>query len=128
MNSLEIARESGDLLAKMMDLTSPGQRLFVGPADLRRTNYNDTFLYHLMPQLIPSTYFLEMNPLSANRPGSRLSSDILSADWLILDRRLDEWNEPNESARFGPEAPNLTVQSNFTLVAHEGSYGIYRKK
>jgi hypothetical protein len=112
----------------MTSLASPGQRLFVGPADLRRTNYNATFLYHLLPQLIPATYFLEMNPLSANRPGSRLSADVLSADWLILDHRLDEWNEPNESSRFGPDAPNQVVQSNFELHARQGSYDIYRKK
>jgi hypothetical protein len=128
LGSISVARETGDLLDKMASLASPGQRLFVGPADLRRTNYNDTFLYHLLPQLTPATYFLEMNPLSANRPGSRLGADILSADWLVLDHRLDEWSEPNESSRFGPDAPNQTVQSNFELHARRGSYDIYRRK
>ena len=116
------------MLAAINRLASPGQRVFTGPADLRRTNYNNTFLYHLLPQLTPATYFLEMNPLSANRPGSRLSSDILSADWLILDHRLDEWNEQNESSRFGPETSNQVVRSNFELRAQLGSYEIYRRK
>ena len=97
-------------------------------SDLRRTNYNDTFLYYLLPRLTPATYFLEMNPLSANRPGSRLGADVLSADWLILDHRLDEWNEPNESSRFGPDAPNQVVQSNFELRVQQGFYDIYRRK
>jgi len=128
LGSITAARETGALLDTVTSMSSPGQRLFVGPADLRRTNYNATFLYHLLPQLTPATYFLEMNPLSANRPESRLSADVLSADWLILDHRLDEWNEPNESSRFGPDAPNQVVQSNFELRARQGSYDIYRKK
>jgi hypothetical protein len=128
LSSISASRETGDLLDTMASLASPGQRLFVGPADLRRTNYNATFLYHLLPQLTPATYFLEMNPLSANRPGSRLSADVLSADWLILDHRLDEWNEQNESSRVGPDVPNQVVQSNFELRARQGSYDIYRRK
>jgi hypothetical protein len=128
LGSIAASRETGALLDTVTSLSSPGQRLFVGPADLRRTNYNATFLYHLLPQLTPATYFLEMNPLSANRPESRLSADVLSADWLVLDHRLDEWNEPNESSRFGPDAPNQVVQSNFELRARQGSYDIYRKK
>jgi hypothetical protein len=128
VDSPSTARETGALLDKITSLAAPGQRLFVGPADLRRTNYNDTFLYHLLPHLTPATYFLEMNPLSANREGSRLSADLVTADWLILDRRLDEWNEPNESMRFGPDAPNLVVQSKFELSARLGSYDLYRRK
>lgn len=128
MSSVGAAREIGDVLAKVVKVASPGQRLFVGPADLRRTNYNDTFLYHLLPELTPATYFLEMNPLSANRLGSRLSADILSADWLILDHQLDDWNEPNESSHFGPEAPNQVVETNFKLRARYGAYEVYRRK
>lgn len=127
VNSIAIGQETGELLDNITKLSSAGERLFVGPADLRRTNYNDTFLYYLLPQLVPATYFLEMNPLSANRPRSRLTSDILSADWLILDHRLDDWNEQNESARFGPDDPNQAVKSHFELEARVGPYDIYRK-
>lgn len=128
LGGIEAARETGALLDKITRVATPGERLFVGPADLRRTNYNDTFLYHLLPQLTPATYFLELNSLSANRPGSRLSTDVLSADWLILDHRLDEWNEPNKSMRFGSDEPNVVVQSHFEMVARSGSYDLYRKK
>jgi len=128
VDSFAVARETGATLDTIGRAASAGQRLFVGPADLRRTNYNDTFLYHLLPDLTPATYFLEMNPLSANRPGSRLAADVLSADWLILDHRLDQWNEQNESSRFGPDEPNQVVQSNFELHARRGSYDIYRRK
>lgn len=116
--------------ARMLDqldrLSSPGQRLFVGPADLRRAICNDTFLYHMMPQLRPATYFLEMNPLSANRVGSRLASDVESADWLILNRAWDAIEEPNASMRFGPDAPNLVVQTQFEQCGEFGTYLLYR--
>lgn len=128
VDSMSAAHEAGALLDKVSRLASTGQRLFVGPGDLRRTNYNDTFLYYLLPQLTPATYFLEMNPLSANRPGSRLADDVRSADWVILDRRLDAWNEPNDSKRFGPDDSNEVVQSLFELQGRYGSYDLYRRK
>jgi hypothetical protein len=62
MATVRITRTTGTLLDRIERIAAPGDRLFVGPADLRRTNYNDTFLYHLLPQLRAATYFLEMNP------------------------------------------------------------------
>jgi hypothetical protein len=119
-------------LAKMFDrldaLASPGDRLFVGPADLRRTNRNDTFIYHMMPQLRPSTYFLEMNPRSANRPNSRLAEDVASADWLVLDHVLDAWSEQNESIKCGSDRPMRVVEQQFELCARYGPLDLYRKK
>ena len=44
----------------------PGQRVFVGPLDLRTANYNDTFIYFLLPNLTPGSYYLEMDPGVAN--------------------------------------------------------------
>jgi hypothetical protein len=115
-------------LNKLEKVASPGDRLFVGPADLRRTNYNDTFIYHLMPQLRPSTYFLEMNPQSANRLNSRLAADVANANWLVLTHHWDSWNEPNESVKFGSDAPTRVVQEKFQLCAQYGSYDVYRRR
>jgi hypothetical protein len=112
----------------MVRLSQPDQKLFVGPSDLRRTNYNNTFIYHLLPQLSPATYFLEMNPLSANRPASRLAADIQTADWLLLDRALDNWNEANRSNQFGSDAPNAVVRDHFALEKQSGTYLLYRRK
>src|SRR5262249_37665865 len=77
------------LLTELERVSVPGQRLFVGPGDLRLTNYCDTYIYYLEPQLRPATYFLEMNPGSANAPHSRLASDVANADWVVLNRRWD---------------------------------------
>lgn len=118
----------GRMVADIERLSKPGERLFVGPGDLRRTNYCDTFIYHLLPKLRPASYFLEMNPLSANRPGSRLASDIMSADWLVLNHEWDFTDEPNRSTEYGsPEAANM-VKNHFRFVGPYGTFGVFRRK
>ncbi|MGB8356339.1 MAG: hypothetical protein WCD79_20740 [Chthoniobacteraceae bacterium] len=117
------------LLSVLSRKAKEGERLFVGPADLRRTNYNDSYIYHLMmPQLVPATYFLEMNALSANRPHSRLAADVSSADWVLLIHDWDDWYEPNDSAKYGSDAPNEVVRKQFYLFCKLEKYDLYRKK
>jgi hypothetical protein len=118
----------GQMLDKLDLLSKPGERLFVGPADLRRTNYSDTFIYHLMPKLRPASPFLEMNPFSANAPGSRLSSDLGHADWLVLNRAWDDWPEQNRSRENGPDEPLRVVRDDFILVEEYGSFELFRRK
>ena len=108
--------------------SAPGERLLVGPADLRRTSYCDTFIYFLMPKLRPSGYFLEMNPLSANRPGSRLADDVSSSNWLLLNRALDGWSEENRSLEFQSDVPNQVVREKFELVREFESYLVFHRK
>jgi hypothetical protein len=122
------AKAAAHLLAQVESLSHSGERLFVGPADLRRTNYSDTFLYHMLPKLRPATYFLEMNPGSANRAGSRLAADVRSADWLILNRVWDGWKEPNTSRDYGSTVPNQVVQNEFDLRGEFGAYRLYQRK
>ena len=116
------------MLSQLDALSRPGERLFVGPADLRRTNFNDTFLYHLIPKLTPATYFLEMNPLSANRPGSRLVADLQSADWLVLDRAWDFCDEPNRSIEYASNEPNAVVRKEFDVCQEFGPLVLLRRK
>ncbi|MEX0848409.1 MAG: hypothetical protein WD023_11590, partial [Ilumatobacteraceae bacterium] len=110
---------STELVADLDRLSSPGERLFVGPVDLRRTWYNDAFFYHLFPELTPATYYIEMDPGLADAPGSRLADDVATADWLILSRIWDGWLEPNASMDFGSDVPNQVVRDQFCRV---GSY------
>jgi hypothetical protein len=116
------------MLEKLDGLSKPGERLFVGPADLRRTNYSDTFIYHLMPKLRPASPFLEMNPFSANAPGSRLSSDLEQADWLVLNRAWDDWPEQNRSRENGPDAPLRVIKDDFTIIGEYGTFELFRRK
>ncbi len=104
--------EAGDLSALLEEvgaISQPGDRLFVGPSDLARAVYNDTFLYYYFPSLIPATYYLEMNPGLPNRAGSRLPSDIASADIVILTHWYDGFQEPNSSAYPGPIDPSSAL-------------------
>jgi hypothetical protein len=116
------------LLDRIEELSAPGESLFIGPGDLRRTNCNDTFLYYMLPQLRPATYFLEMNPFSANRPGSRLAEDVKDADWLVLNREFDFWNEPNRSREFQSDLPNQMVKEHFEAVGEFGNYLLFHRK
>ena len=122
------AEDADKLLTELERVSVPGQRLFVGPGDLRLTNYCDTYIYYLEPQLRPATYFLEMNPGSANAPHSRLASDVASADWVILNRRWDFLNEVNRSTQFGSDEPNHVLRENFELWWQSGSYLLFRNK
>ena len=108
-----------EVVADLDKLSHAGERLLVGPVDLRNTSYSDAFIYHLFPELTPATYFIEMDPGLADKAGSRLADDVASADWLVLTRFWSGWIEPNESVAFGPDAPNQIVENYFCL---RGSY------
>jgi hypothetical protein len=112
----------GRMLDQLDQLSKAGDRLFVGPTDLSGATYCDTFLYHLLPKLRPATYFLEMNPRSANRPGSRLASDVASADWLILN---SEW-QPAGGLDGSPEPGNI-VRDQFRPVRRYGSFTLFER-
>ena len=105
-----------------------GERLFVGPHDLRHTFGSDIYLYHLLPQLTPATYFLEMNPRSATRPGSRLAGDVASADWLVLNRAWDECGAAVPGRVPGSDAPNEIVRTQFAPAAVFEPFYIYHRR
>ena len=110
-------------------LAQPGDRLLVGPSDLRRTWYSDVFLYWLFPELEPATYYVEMDPGLANAEGSSLAGDVASADWVILTGLWDGWMEPNSSMDFGSDAPNQVLRDHFCVVGdyEDGQAVLYRR-
>ncbi|MEP7202167.1 MAG: glycosyltransferase family 39 protein [Ilumatobacteraceae bacterium] len=109
---------SRDVIADLDRMSKPGERLLVGPSDLRRTWYSDAFFYYLFPELTPSTYFIEMDPGLANAPGSRLTSEVASSDWVILTAFWDGWREPNSSMDFGSDEPNQVLRKHFCEVGN----------
>lgn len=109
---------SQDAIDDLQRLSKPGERLLVGPADLSRTIYSDVVFYYLFPELVPATYFIEMDPGLADRPGSRLAADVASADWLVLTNFWTGWYEPNASIQFGSDEPNTVVADHFCLVGN----------
>lgn len=111
-----------DLLVDINRRSSPGDKLFVGPTDLRFAISNTTFLYYLLPQLVPATRYLEMNPGCANRSGSGLADQIVRADWLILTPEYNRAFEPNASDIPGPSAPNDIVRANFCVLSQHSPW------
>jgi hypothetical protein len=91
----------------------PGDRLIVGTGDLRRTPYVDSFLYYLLPEYEPGTYFIEMEPGITNRSGTRLTGELRRADVVILADRWLNWSEPNESMKPGDPEPNEVLRDEF---------------
>ncbi len=124
VGSPSMARDLNRLLPVIERATKPGSSLFVGPSDLRRTNYNDSFVYYLLPKLRPSSFYLEVNPGTANRTGSSLATDLEKTSILLLTTRYDNWSEPNDSAKFGSIAPSEVVADHFCRIARSGTYAV----
>jgi hypothetical protein len=108
--------------------SSPGERLFVGPSDLRRTNYNDTYLYFLFPKLKPGSFYLEMEPGVANAPNSGLARQISHCQFLILTSIYNDWFEPNTSIVYRSSAPNKIISRDFKLIGTWGSWSVFEKR
>lgn len=113
-----LQRASQAAIDDLERLSQPGQRLLVGPADLSRTIYSDAVFYYLFPDLVPATYYIEMDPGLADQPGSSLADDVASADWVLLTNFWTGWYEPNDSSKFGSDAPNQVVADRFCLVGN----------
>ena len=128
LGSPEVAKAANRLVRDLPRQARPGDRLFVGTADLRKTPYSDAYLYYLLPELPPATYYIEMDPGMANRAGSGLDRDVASADWLVLSHVWDVWVENNDSQRFGSAAANEVVRRQFCPVKdYDGYFTLYRR-
>jgi hypothetical protein len=124
----DVQRDATALLKKVPQIARPGAKLFVGTSDLRKTPYSDAWLYFLLPEYPPGTYYIEMDPGVANAKNSRLASDLLHSDIAILSSVWNDWDEPNDSRKFGPDKPNEVLRQHFCLVEKFGTlYSLYTK-
>jgi len=101
-------------------LTRPGDKVVVGTGDLRRTPYSEAYLYFLLPQLVPGTRYIEMDPGVANADDSGLADELRDADVVILSTMYDNWVEPNTSMDPGSAEPGKVLDDLYCL--HD-SYG-----
>ncbi len=113
-----LQRASQAAIDQLEAVSDEGDRLLVGPADLSRTIYSDAVFYYLFPELVPATYFIEMDPGLADRPGSGLAEDVASADFLLLTNFWTGWYEPNASTEFGSDEPNQVVAAQFCIIGN----------
>lgn len=123
----DVPQVLSEILPLANKISKPGDRLFVGTGDLRKTPYSDAFLYFMLPKLTPATYFIEMDPGVANAKGSRLAKDVASANIVILSRVWDKWVEPNDSRVFGPETPNEVLKRDFCTVKDDKLYVLLKR-
>jgi hypothetical protein len=105
-------------------IARPGDKLFVGTGDLRKTPYSEAFLYYLLPQTRPGTRYIEMDPGVANTTNSGLADDLARSDIVILSSIRDDWDEPNASRDFGSDVPNQVLSRDFCMVGSWGK-GLY---
>jgi hypothetical protein len=119
-NRIDAVDAVRELLPVVERTTEPGDTLIVAPGDLRKTPYSEAFLYHLLPDLVPGTRYIEMDPGVANAHGSELADELRAADVLIMSTIRDDWNEPNDSRLYGPNEPNEVVEDEYCL---EGRFG-----
>ena len=117
---LEAVAAVNAMLPELERIAEPGDTLFVGPVDLRRTNYSEAYLYYLMPELEPATRYIEMDPGIANADGSGMADELRRADVVVLSSIYANWDEPNDSRKFGPNEPNEVIDEEFCLIE---SYG-----
>ncbi len=111
-----VAEALNELIPALDARSEPGDRMIVGPADLSRTIYSDVSVYWLFPELVPATYFIEMDPGLADRAGSGLADDIATADFLVLTNIWTGWHEPNASDDHLSDEHNQAVADHFCLV------------
>ena len=114
-----VASAISQLMPDLATRSRAGDRLFVGPGDLRRTVYADTYIYWLFSELEPATYYIEMDPGLADREGSGMAEDIETADFVVLTNTWGGWTEPNASSKHGSPEHNQAVADHHCLI---GSY------
>lgn len=115
-----VAKAANEMIPDIGAATLPGDRIFVGPANLRRTNTSEAWIYYLFPELTPGTYYIEMDPGVANAPGSGLARDLRRSDVAVLSTIWQDWHEDNDSLKPGSRAATRVLRKHFCPV---GEYG-----
>ena len=109
----DVAKSAQDLLDVIPKYARPGDKLFVGTTDLRKTPYSDAYLYYLLPEYAPGTYYIEMDPGVANADDSRMPKDLKRSQLVILSGVWNDWSEPNDSRKFGSPKSNRVLHRLF---------------
>lgn len=103
-----------------------GGSLFVGSTDMSRDAITRVEAYHLIPELRPRAYFLDLTGGVASRAGSGLVDDLRRSDVLLLTPMPDGLMERiSPYAVRGSDEANVVVRTEFCQVAETGWGVIY---
>lgn len=125
--SAEAAADAQAVVDSLRERAEPGDSVIVGPVDLSRTNYSDSFFYYLFPDLVPGTRYIEMDPGIADADDSGLADELERNDWLILSDAWSGWTEPNDSAGHGSDAANRVVAEHYCPVTDAGTFRLLER-
>ena len=101
----DVAKSAQDLLDVIPKYATPGDKLFVGPTDLRKTPYSDAYLYYLLPEYAPGHVLHRDGPGRRQRrrtrgmpqgPRALAARDPVRASGTT-------GREPNDSRKFGSD-------------------------
>lgn len=85
------AAEASRAVRRAAAVAPPHGSLFVGPGDLNVTNYADAYIYFLLPQLRPATFYITLDPGATNLHGEHLLAQLARADVVVLN---DDYDPP----------------------------------
>lgn len=123
----DAARAAQEVVDRLGEELTPGEVLVESPIDLSRTVYSDAYVYYLFPELEVGTHFIEMDPGVSNARDSGFAEEVANADWLILTRRWEAWEESNDARVPGDPRPNRIVERDFCVELDAGAYVLMRR-
>ena len=97
-------------------------RLFVGAATEETMNYNDAYVYYLVPDLRPASYMTAISPGSTVPP-----ADLRTARFLLLSTYYDVWFARQPPGPSGPEMAKI-VANDFVSVGSAGRYELFERR
>jgi hypothetical protein len=118
------------LVEMLQAQTTPGEPIFVGLSDHRRTQMNDLELYFLTGHP-GGTRYLQFDPNLTNREDVQVTIirdlEARGVRWVVLGLWPANEREPNESTRMGSDALDVFLRRTFRPFARMGNYLILRR-
>ena len=124
INEVTALQETEALIAAINQRVRPGGRIFVGAGDMRVLNYSPMYLYFILPEYLPSGYYLEL-PGSFEDSGETLSKAIRGADALLLSDTPALQRSLYRSGWRGSSIANEAVAEYFCPVGRYGDVLLY---
>jgi hypothetical protein len=116
------------LLPVLDGLATPGSRLLVFDANLRRPALTDLTVYYLMPQVTQEAFSVDINAGISNGPKGRLLEDLGRTDLLVLVQVTPaQQHRTYPYEKDGPTDVERLRERVFCPVAEIDYYEVYRR-